>query len=123
LEFPEVHDWHIEATASALNGAVASTDYRDAVAAFDKAFDGHMGWNCNSSKSNTVDGIDPDSGVVVSLFNPRRQAWYDHFKWDRSFTQILGTTASGRATIARLDMNSHSQQVARALWIASGYWP
>jgi hypothetical protein len=80
LEFPEVHDWHIEATASALNGAVASTDYRDAVAAFDKAFDGHMGWNCNSSKSNTVDGIDPDSGVVVSLFNPRRQAWYDHFK-------------------------------------------
>jgi hypothetical protein len=42
LEFPEVHEWHIEATASAFNDAVASTDYRDAIAAIDKAFDGHM---------------------------------------------------------------------------------
>lgn len=80
-------------------------------------------WNCNSSKSNRVDGTDPDSGVAVSLFDPRKQVWSDHFKWDSSFTLILGTTACGRATVAQLDMNAHSQQVARPLWIASGYWP
>jgi hypothetical protein len=42
LESPEVHDRHIEATASALNGAVTSSDDRDTVAAIDNAFDGHM---------------------------------------------------------------------------------
>jgi hypothetical protein len=42
LEFPEVHDWHIEATASALDNAVTSADYGDAVAAIDNAFDGHV---------------------------------------------------------------------------------
>jgi hypothetical protein len=42
LEFPEVHDWHIEATASALNGAVSSTDYRNAVVAIDDAVDVRM---------------------------------------------------------------------------------
>jgi hypothetical protein len=70
-----------------------------------------------------VDGTDPDSGVAVSLFDPRKQVWSDHFKRDSSFTLILGTTACGRATVAQLDMNAHSQQVARPLWIASGYWP
>lgn len=70
-----------------------------------------------------MDGTDPDSGVAVSLFDPRKQVWSDHFKWDSSFTLILGTTACGRATVAQLDMNAYSQQVARPLWIASGYWP
>src|ERR1700733_12561156 len=42
LKSPEVHDRHIEATASALNNAVASSDDRDTVAAIDNAFDGHM---------------------------------------------------------------------------------
>ena len=70
-----------------------------------------------------MDGTDPDSGVAVSLFDPRKQVWSDHFKWDSSLTLILGTIACGRATVAQLDMNAHSQQVARPLWIASGYWP
>jgi len=42
LESPEVHDRHIEATASALSGAVSSSDDRDTVASIDNAFDGHM---------------------------------------------------------------------------------
>jgi hypothetical protein len=42
LEFPEVHDWHIEAMTSALDNAVSSPDYCDAATAIDEAFDGHV---------------------------------------------------------------------------------
>jgi hypothetical protein len=34
-----VHDWNIEAAASALDGPVSSADYRDAVAAIDNVGD------------------------------------------------------------------------------------
>jgi hypothetical protein len=42
LEFPEVHDWNIEETASALDGAVTSADYCDTVRPIYNSFDGHM---------------------------------------------------------------------------------
>jgi hypothetical protein len=41
LESPEVHDWHIEATAGRPDTAVSSADNRNAVTAIDNAFDCH----------------------------------------------------------------------------------
>ncbi|WZP01033.1 HNH endonuclease [Isosphaeraceae bacterium EP7] len=34
---------------------------------------------CNAFKGPNPSGIDPESGQLVHLFNPRRHAWADHF--------------------------------------------
>jgi HNH endonuclease len=60
---------------------------------------------CNSFKYNSIEAPDPVSGERVSLLHPRRDAWRDHFTWSDDFTEILGLTPTGRATIARLDLN------------------
>jgi len=54
------------------------------------------------SRSN-VAGIDPDSGAIVRLFNPRRDSWMEHFVWNGS--QLNALTQIGRVTIAVLLMN------------------
>jgi hypothetical protein len=62
--------------------------------------------HCNARKWAHVDGEDPESGQRVALFNPRTQKWQDHFQWSEQhpFT-IVGASACGRATVARLHMN------------------
>ncbi len=46
---------------------------------------------------------DPDSGEEVLLFNPRTQAWIEHFRWEGE--RIVPLTPTGRATVAALAMN------------------
>jgi 5-methylcytosine-specific restriction endonuclease McrA len=35
--------------------------------------------NCNERRGNRVEGRDPETETVVSLFNPRCERWGDHF--------------------------------------------
>ncbi len=58
---------------------------------------------CNFSKSDRTQGSDPESGAMVSLFNPRTDEWGEHFQLDGY--QIVGRTTIGRATVAVLDLN------------------
>jgi hypothetical protein len=58
---------------------------------------------CNLRKSDRVDVTDPETGLNVPIFHPRLNAWHEHFAWDEY--QIIGLTATGRATIAALDFN------------------
>jgi len=51
---------------------------------------------------------DPESGGPVALFDPRNDRWSDHFCWVEHDIEPL--TATGRATIAALDLN-HSRRV------------
>lgn len=53
---------------------------------------------------------------MVSLFNPRRDDWNEHFEWNHDGTLIIGKTAIGRATIKALQLNSSEQQFSRSLW-------
>jgi len=46
---------------------------------------------------------DPETGEVVSIFNPRQQIWKAHFGWKG--VEVVGLTAMGRATIAALSLN------------------
>ena len=62
-------------------------------------------FHCNRRKSDYLVGIDPESGIEVPLFNPRRDRWSDHFIWSVDGLLIVGLTASGRATIAALLLN------------------
>ncbi len=58
---------------------------------------------CNLQKSNRVEVPDPETGRSANLFHPRRQVWNEHFQWDDF--GIVGTTATGRATVAALSLN------------------
>jgi HNH endonuclease len=78
---------------------------------------------CNLRKSAHVSAIDPHDGKEIPLFHPRRDRFEEHFQIDPDAGTMLGITASGRATIARLDMNSPAQITARLQWIRLGIYP
>jgi hypothetical protein len=58
---------------------------------------------CNLRKSDRVEVVDPESGLLVRLFNPRADRWCDHFRWQAYGIEPL--TPIGRATAAALDFN------------------
>lgn len=60
---------------------------------------------CNSHKATKTEAIDPLSGKSVLLFNPRTQNWSDNFTWNKNFTEIIGITPIGRATVEALKLN------------------
>ncbi len=63
---------------------------------------------CNNHKYTRVTWVDPVSGEMAPLYNPRQQIWKDHFTWSKDFTLIVGRTPTGWATIEALDMNRQS---------------
>lgn len=79
--------------------------------------------SCNVYKGDQTEAIDPGTGEVTPLFNPRAQNWADHFTWSADGAQIIGLTACGRATIAALKMNNPRIMNARRLWVAAGWHP
>lgn len=78
---------------------------------------------CNDHKSNRFLVVDPGTGMNVRIFNPRLQKWLEHFAWSEGATRIDGTTATGRATVAALQLNRPSLVLARGLWVAAGWHP
>jgi len=79
--------------------------------------------HCNSKKFTKIRAIDPLTGRRVALFNPRRQHWNQHFKWSGDFSEIIGKTLCGRATIEALQMNRPRTVRIRSLWRALGLHP
>jgi len=71
---------------------------------------------CNAYKGPNIAGIDPQSGLVVVLFHPRRDRWEAHFRLDGGI--IEGLTPIGRATVQLLNMNARRRVQLRAQWIA-----
>lgn len=61
--------------------------------------------NCNERRGNRSEADDSQTHAVVLLFNPRRDQWSEHFTWSTDGIRLIGTTAVGRATIERLDIN------------------
>jgi hypothetical protein len=74
---------------------------------------------CNLHKASNFASIDPPTGERVNLFNPRRDAWHDHFAL-QSDGRIVGLTPSGRATARLLDMNGIPQLDLRRELIQQG---
>jgi hypothetical protein len=58
----------------------------------------------NHYKGPNLAGIDPKTDRRTWLFNPRRQKWSRHFRWDGPV--LVERTAVGRATIAVLQINA-----------------
>jgi hypothetical protein len=78
---------------------------------------------CNGHKYNKVEGADPLSGTLVTLFNPRQQRWVEHFVWSDDFTLLVGLTPTGRATVATLQMNHEKMVNLRRLLGLAGLHP
>jgi hypothetical protein len=70
-----------------------------------------------------VNGSDPESEAVVRLFHPREDQWEDHFQVAPENGEIVGRTPIGRATVARLEINSAAQVAARQQWMRLGLFP
>jgi len=70
---------------------------------------------CNAYKGPNLSSIDPESGQLVQLFNPRRHAWGDHFSLNGG--EIVGLSAIGRATVRLLNMNAVRRVQLREEWL------
>ena len=75
--------------------------------------------HCNLHKGPNLTGIDPESGRIIPLFNPRREAWEDHFLLDG--LEIGGRTPTGSVTARVLGMNTPTRIQLRAALRARGH--
>jgi len=78
---------------------------------------------CNEAKGVLTEARDPETGARVPLFNPRRQRWREHFRWNQAGTHIIGITPIGRATVEVLLLNCELRLLARTLWVEAGWHP
>jgi len=76
---------------------------------------------CNRYKGPNLAGIDPLTGQLVPLFNPRAQRWVEHFRWNGA--ELIGLTPAGRSTVAVLNINRPDSVAAREWLIAEGVFP
>ncbi len=60
---------------------------------------------CNRLKSNKLKVYDVISEKWVTLFNPRKENWNEHFAWNKETTKIIGITVTGRCTVKELQLN------------------
>ena len=73
---------------------------------------------CNRYKADRTSAIDPDTQLEVALFHPHRDTWQEHFVWNENATELVGLSATGRATIAALRMNRSQLIRVRRMWVA-----
>jgi hypothetical protein len=59
---------------------------------------------CNPAKGTDIASIDPQTGLLTSLYNPRTQIWHQHFRFNGPVIEPL--TAEGRVTVFLLKMNA-----------------
>jgi len=76
---------------------------------------------CNVWKGSDIGSRDSQTGEFVSLFNPRRHRWDDHFVLRGAVIDPL--TLEGKATARLLKLNLDKRVVERQLLIAAGRYP
>jgi hypothetical protein len=76
---------------------------------------------CNLYKGPNLSGVDSQTGKVVRLFDPRRQNWNRHFRWNGAILE--GKTLSGRTTVRTLRINMPIRVTLRQSLIDIGEFP
>src|SRR5215813_14217630 len=71
-------------------------------------------FDCNRFKGPNIASLDPVTGKLVPLFNPRTQRWSEHFKLNGG--RIVPLTPVGRATEKMLRLNLPVRIEAREGW-------
>jgi HNH endonuclease len=86
----------------------------------------NLAWSClqcNNHKKAAVQYADPETGLLVPLFNPRLQNWSDNFGWKNLYTEIVGITPIGLATLERLKLNRIGLVSLRKLMVETDCHP
>ena len=76
---------------------------------------------CNRRKGSDISSIDPETGQIAPLFNPRTQPWSEHFAIEGA--RIAGVTPSGRATVEILQLNAFERLIERSGLMSAGRYP
>ena len=69
---------------------------------------------CNLYKGTNLSSIDPLNQQRADLFDPRRDSWNEHFRWNGPV--VSGLTPIGRATVRLLRMNA-KQRIELRQWL------
>jgi hypothetical protein len=75
---------------------------------------------CNSFKGTDIAAHPPGSGDIVPLFNPRTDAWDEHFVWEGPL--LRGKTPVGSATVDLLRINQPERVDHRRMLMDLGTW-
>lgn len=75
-------------------------------------------FHCNRRKGPNLASVDPTTGEVVLLFQPRTMRWQEHFAL--SGPHFIGLTPTARATIGLLRLNSPERIALREALTAAG---
>ena len=77
-------------------------------------------WRKGTNLTNLT-SLDPDTGLVTTLFHPRLHLWAAHF--DVEGTRIMGLSAIGRTTVWLLEWNGPARLHHRAWLVRLRQWP
>ena len=77
--------------------------------------------HCNLHKGTDLASLDPTTGLLTRLFNPRTDRWHDHFTW--AGPMLIGRTDVGRTTLKLLRLNEAMLVAIRESLIAERRWP
>ena len=75
---------------------------------------------CNRTKGPNLASLDPATGRLTPLFNPREENWHDHFRL--AAAHIIGLTPVGRTTVFLLQLNSEARLIDRRYLVQSGFY-
>ncbi len=75
---------------------------------------------CNRYKGPNLSSVDPETGEVTRLFDPRTQRWADHFFLEGE--RILGSTPEGRSTAFLLRFNDEERLLERRVLLTRGHY-
>lgn len=74
---------------------------------------------CNQRKGTDLSSVDPETGEIIRLYNPRLDKWNDHFKLEGGY--IVPLTPIGRVTVRLLQFNKIDRVAERELLIEAGF--
>ena len=77
--------------------------------------------HCNLHKGTDIAGLDPSTGGLTRLFNPRIDRWSEHFACSGPW--ITGLSDVGRTTLRLLQFNDSMLVAVRESLIWEGLWP
>lgn len=78
---------------------------------------------CNRNKGSDIASLDPDTGELVRLYNPRSDRWADHFQLAEDGFTIAPLTPAGRATVRILGLSHPDRLLERMELRKLGRYP
>ena len=74
-------------------------------------------FQCNRAKGSDIASLDPLTGILTPLYNPRTQQWHEHFQFRGAIIEPL--TAIGRVTAKLLNLNNTARVSIRENLLSS----